>query len=482
MVYSTPVVVAALSGEDVVVLTLLHRADGLTGVAVHPGARIQTAAQLRGHRVGVTPGTSSQLALDVLLAEGGLSPADVQVVEGSQTQLQALLARGEVDAASLWVPNLFIATRPDRANAGLVVSEIYSELSMLGGLRKHVEAHRTEFRRLLRALERAQTRVRDEPGLVFSTLRGRFPELTDENLRLIAGRSRFELGLSNLLLSSLRQEAAWLEERGLPRTSRVRLRDIPLLGPLDEVAPEAITLLTLREDAPAMKLARKLVGPQLVLLALLATLVATQLWVTRREQQDLETSTGRLQHAGLRIQRLGQLFSDTERDLLSVFVSRDETLVRRILSSNRELEQLLTQLEQGDWTPRGSSLVDDLRRMRPALTGAPGRAPGRGPLGEPRGAQGSLRPLVVPRPARQRPAGRPLGLQPQAGGPGAGRGAGEPAALRHLPGLPRGVLRPHRGRTDRLRGPRGSGSAGGADRRQSAGRGRRGRSPLQGPR
>ena len=249
VVYSTPVVVAALSGEDVVVLTLLHRADGLTGVAVHPGARIQTAAQLRGHRVGVTPGTSSQLALDVLLAEGGLSPADVQVVEGSQTQLQALLARGEVDAASLWVPNLFIATRPDRANASLVVSEIYSELSMLGGLRKHVEAHRTEFQRLLRALERAQTRVRDEPGLVFSTLRGRFPELTDENLRLIAGRSRFELGLSNLLLSSLRQEAAWLEERGLPRTSRVRLRDIPLLGPLDEVAPEAITLLTLREDA-----------------------------------------------------------------------------------------------------------------------------------------------------------------------------------------------------------------------------------------
>jgi signal transduction histidine kinase len=119
-----------------------------------------------------------------------------------------------------------------------------------------------------------------------------------------------------------------------------------------------------------MKLARKLVGPQLVLLALLTVLAATQLWVTRREQRDLETSTSRLQQEGLRIQRLGQLFSDTERDLLSVFVSRDETLVRRILSSNRELEQLLSQLEQGDWTPRGSSLVEDLRRMRPALTGA----------------------------------------------------------------------------------------------------------------
>ena len=248
VVYSTPVVASALAGEDVVVVSLLHRADGLTGVAVHPGARIQTAAQLRGHRVGVTPGTTSQLALDVLLAEGGLLPEDVQVVPGSQAQLMDLLARGELDAASLWVPNLFTATRPDRANASLVVSEIYSELSMVAGLRKHLESHRTEVLRLLRALDRAQALIHDDPDLILATLRRRFPQLSDDNLRVIAGRSRFELGLSNLLLSSLRQEAAWLEGRGTPRTARVRLRDVPLLGPLDEVSPEAITLLTLREE------------------------------------------------------------------------------------------------------------------------------------------------------------------------------------------------------------------------------------------
>ena len=248
VVYSTPVVTAALAGEDVVVISLLHRADGLTGVAVRPGSRIQTAAQLRGHRVGVTPGTTSQLALDVLLAEGGLLPDDVQVVPGSQTQLMDLLARGELDAASLWVPNLFTATRPDRANASLVVSEIYSELSMVAGLRKHLESHRTEVMRLLRALERSQSLLHDDPNLVLTTLRRRFPQLSDDNLRVIAGRSRFELGLSNLLLSSLRQEAAWLEGRGAPRTARVRLRDVPLLGPLDEVSPEAITLLTLRDE------------------------------------------------------------------------------------------------------------------------------------------------------------------------------------------------------------------------------------------
>ena len=88
-----------------------------------------------------------------------------------------------------------------------------------------------------------------DPERILTTLRRRFPQLSDDNLRVIAGRSRCELGLSNLLLSSLRQEAAWLEGRGAPRTSRIRLRDVPLLGPLDEVSPEAITLLTLRDEA-----------------------------------------------------------------------------------------------------------------------------------------------------------------------------------------------------------------------------------------
>ena len=38
VVYSTPLVLAAMHGEDVVVLTTLHRSDGLTGLAVHPQA------------------------------------------------------------------------------------------------------------------------------------------------------------------------------------------------------------------------------------------------------------------------------------------------------------------------------------------------------------------------------------------------------------------------------------------------------------
>ncbi|HZJ54894.1 MAG TPA: NrtA/SsuA/CpmA family ABC transporter substrate-binding protein [Myxococcaceae bacterium] len=244
VVYSTPVVLAAMQGEDLVVLTTLHRSDGLTGLAVHPRAGIRSGADLRGHRIGVTPGTSSQLALDVVLAENGLEPTDVRSVPGQPRELMAALEAGELDAASLWVPNLLLATGQGPGKAQLLASQVYAEMSMLAGMRPRVEAKRMQARGFLRALLQAQVMIRRRPQLVWTTLRPRFPQLSEAQLATIISQSRFELGLSNLLLSTLRQEGAWLEQRGEPRADRVRFRDMLAPSVLEELSPEAVTLLS----------------------------------------------------------------------------------------------------------------------------------------------------------------------------------------------------------------------------------------------
>jgi signal transduction histidine kinase len=119
-----------------------------------------------------------------------------------------------------------------------------------------------------------------------------------------------------------------------------------------------------------MSLARKLIWPQLLILALIAGLAATQLLVARHERQQLQSTSQRLQQTGLRIQRLAQLFADTERDLLSEMVGRQEVLTRRINNSNTEIDLLLAELSgAGEARPAGS-LLDDLRRLRPPLVEA----------------------------------------------------------------------------------------------------------------
>ena len=240
--YSTPLVLAAMHGEDVVVLTTLHRAEGLTGLAIHPASGIRKAADLRGRRVGVTPGTSSQLALDVVLAEGGVAPEEIVLVPGQQPELMEALERGQLEAASLWVPNLLVATAPGKAR--FLGSAVYTEMSMIAGQRGRIEGRRTEFRRLLRALLRAQAMIRQQPELISATLRRRFPTLGEPELATVISHSRFELGLSNLLLNALRQEAAWLEERGEVRDERVRFRNVVDPALLEELSPESVTLLS----------------------------------------------------------------------------------------------------------------------------------------------------------------------------------------------------------------------------------------------
>ena|GEM_PF-387685 len=119
-----------------------------------------------------------------------------------------------------------------------------------------------------------------------------------------------------------------------------------------------------------MSLARKLIGPQVLILALIATMAATQWAVARHERQQLETTTQRLQRTGLRIQRLAQLFADAERDLLSEVVTRQRILTRRIHNSNVEIDALLAEVSAAGRDSPGGTLLEDLRRLRGPLVEA----------------------------------------------------------------------------------------------------------------
>ena len=119
-----------------------------------------------------------------------------------------------------------------------------------------------------------------------------------------------------------------------------------------------------------MSLARKLIAPQLVILTLIAGLAAAQLFVAGDESRQLGATAERLHRTGLRIQRLGQLFSDTERDLLSEIITQDEVLTRRIARSNEEIDLLLEELSRSPTSPRGMLMLQDLGRMRGRLVEA----------------------------------------------------------------------------------------------------------------
>ena len=70
------------------------------------GANINTIADLRGKRIATPFASTAHYSLLAALAQNGLSPSDVQLVD---LQPQAILAawdRGDIDAAYTWLPTL----------------------------------------------------------------------------------------------------------------------------------------------------------------------------------------------------------------------------------------------------------------------------------------------------------------------------------------------------------------------------------------
>lgn len=240
--FATPIVREAFQGTDLAVVSTLYRGEGFTALVARPGSGIAETGDVRGRRIGVTPGTNVELFAEVLLAEAGLARGDVVLVEDAQDQLVERLARGEIDAAALWTPHRFTAPRRLGAGAVVLTTAAYTEVGILVGSRAHVAARAEAVRRLLRALVEAERLVASDPGVYAASVRPRFPELTDEEVRSTHENARFSVSLSNLLLTVLRQEAAWLEEQGVHRRPGVRMRDLLAQEHLLAAHPHAVTL------------------------------------------------------------------------------------------------------------------------------------------------------------------------------------------------------------------------------------------------
>ena len=68
-------------------------------------SKVPNAAALKGKKVGVASGTSSEIILNLLLRDAGLSDSDIEKVEMDVSGMTTALISGQIDAAATWSPN-----------------------------------------------------------------------------------------------------------------------------------------------------------------------------------------------------------------------------------------------------------------------------------------------------------------------------------------------------------------------------------------
>lgn len=182
-------------------------------IIVHAQSGIGSAGQLANKRVGTILGSASHYYIDTLALLNGVDPKSITLVGYQPGTIVAALARREVDAISIWQPQAYRATTEIAGAKTLADAGFYTQRYNLIASRAVIGARTDDLTRLLRALDRANQFIANEPTQVRTILASRL-QVDAAYSDWLLPRYRFRLALDQSLLTSLENEARWAREEG----------------------------------------------------------------------------------------------------------------------------------------------------------------------------------------------------------------------------------------------------------------------------
>lgn len=242
IVYETPFLVAARDEPTLRILTSLHSSTRNTRLVARRSSGIDDFAKLAGKRIGLAEGTNAEFFMDVALRYGGVRRDAAGIVPLAPEQSIEGLRAGTLDAAVLSDPPASRAERALGDEAVVVRTDLYVEFSLLVARTETIERRRPELEAALRALSCGERLARASPEKAIALVRGRFPELSDEELRAQVQHVTWGLNLDQLLTEVLTRESEWLQVRA-PAVPVEPARRLLAPGPLEAVDPEAVMLV-----------------------------------------------------------------------------------------------------------------------------------------------------------------------------------------------------------------------------------------------
>lgn len=239
-VADTPIVFRSFERSDFCVIGTFATSPSDAKLIVHKDSGIDRPSQLVGRRVGVAVGTSGQFFLDSMLMMHGVEPRQLQVVNLQPEDMSRALASGQVQALSVWEPFAWRTVKEMKGGSRVLqASGIYNVTFNLVIQRRMAGARDADLMALLRAVERAERFIRQQPQRAQRIMMDRLSG-DQAFVDWVWPGLQFRLGLDQSLIKTLESEARWALREG-----HVNGKQIPnYLGfmhvtPLKLVLPEA---------------------------------------------------------------------------------------------------------------------------------------------------------------------------------------------------------------------------------------------------
>jgi ABC-type nitrate/sulfonate/bicarbonate transport system substrate-binding protein len=190
-------------------------------LVVRKSAGIASAKQLLAKRIATVDGTSAHYFLDAFLLFNGLDPRKVVRVSMGPEEIEQALKDKRVDAAAIWEPFAHQGLAALAAD-GLVLpsGRVYTETFNLVADRKFLAEREGDMVKLLRALERAESLIRDRPLEAQAILMQRL-QVDHAFVDATWKQFNYRLSLEQSLISTMEGQARWaIREGHLPADSK----------------------------------------------------------------------------------------------------------------------------------------------------------------------------------------------------------------------------------------------------------------------
>jgi sulfonate transport system substrate-binding protein len=174
-------------------------------------AGIRTAMDLRGKKIATSLHSSAHFYIAKTLQSVSLSEADVTVVGMTPPQMPAALARGDVDAVSIWEPAAELSAKALGPDAVILQGPDYKERFNLNTTAAILAdpGKRAAVVDLLRAIIRTSLRAREHAAEVQPVIAARLG-LPGEIVAAAWGLFRFPASIPDDLLESMVEQEPWM--------------------------------------------------------------------------------------------------------------------------------------------------------------------------------------------------------------------------------------------------------------------------------
>jgi len=243
-VAETPVMLAIMNGAKISLLATIQTANRVNAIVARRDKGILVPGDLKGRRIAVTPGTTADFFMDTFLALHEIARKEMTVVYLRPEQMADALARGEVDAVSVFMPFPILVQKRvgDRAIA-FYDEHIYTSMFSVVTTQKLIREHPGKVKKLLRALIKAEEFVRMNPDKAQNMV-AEFSRTDLALVREIWPNYRYAVRLDQSLVLALEDETPWAVKEGLVgRGEMPDYLDYIYLEGLESVKPKSVRVL-----------------------------------------------------------------------------------------------------------------------------------------------------------------------------------------------------------------------------------------------